>query len=101
MKVPKRKKLARKLVAQSIPSGRNCPNCGEPCQAFNEERIVARSETPSHWCNEFVGQKRKCVRVIYGREEFFLDDEDGSATYKIFQGRGSPWLSHKELIVEL
>lgn len=73
---------------------------GEPCQAFNEERIVAHSETSTHWCNEFVGQKRKCVRVIYGREEFFLDDEDGSATYKVFQGRGSPWLSHKELIVE-
>ena len=73
---------------------------GELCQAFNEERIVARSETPNHWCNEFVGQKRKCVRVIYGREEFFLDDEDGSATYKVFQGKGSPWISHKELIVE-
>lgn len=73
---------------------------GEPCQAFTEERIVARSESPNRWCNKFIGQKRKYLRIVYDGEEFFLDDEDKSATFKVFQGRGSPWLPHKELIVE-
>jgi len=30
LKIPKHKKLARKNLSRSIPSGRKCTNCGQP-----------------------------------------------------------------------
>ena len=72
---------------------------GERCAA---ERILAEvgpSEVPTWWCAGLVGTHRVAIEVRYGSETFYLDDEDGTGTYKVTLGRGSPRCSHKSLPV--
>jgi hypothetical protein len=62
----------------------------EPCQAETGSVIIGKPERPTWWCASLQGQRRKCVKVTYRKEVFFLDDEDGSGSRKVGFG-GGPW----------
>jgi hypothetical protein len=72
---------------------------GEPCRAVKVRVIVGPSMRPTWWCAGMVGQERAAVRVDYGRERFYLDNEDGSGWAKVTTGRGSPNVGHSSLPV--
>lgn len=73
---------------------------GEPCAALRVTATVADSGIfPQYWAREFVGTRRKAVRVEYGGNTFYLDDEDGSGWNKVTHG-GSPNWGHRDLIVD-
>lgn len=75
---------------------------GEPCEAEHVIVIVADNpDAPQYWARDLIGQERKALRVRYGGDEFFLDDEDGTATHKVFEQGGSPRFGHRELAVEI
>lgn len=73
---------------------------GEPCTAMRVMAVVADSEQfPQYWARDLVGTGRKAVRVDYGGETFYLDDEDGTGWDKVTHG-GSPNWGHRSLEVE-
>lgn len=73
---------------------------GEPCQAEVGTAIVGKSPRPTWWCAGMEGRRRKCVRVCYQGETFYLDDEDWSGSFKIFVAGGDPFTGHKSLPVD-
>ena len=73
---------------------------GEPCDAKRVEVIVGQSPRPTWWSAKFVGQKRPAVRIRYGGQQFYIDDEDGIGWDKVTSGRGSFRITHFSLPVE-
>lgn len=74
---------------------------GEKCDAQTGTVIVGNVEIPTWWCYGMTGQRRKCVRVDYGGDIFFLDDEDGSGSHKVFDTMGGPFCAgHKSLPID-
>lgn len=73
---------------------------GEPCEAAKGSVIVGASQRPTWWCPELEGQRRKCVRVTYQGETFFIDDEDGSGSRKVFEEGGGPMSYHASIPVD-
>lgn len=72
---------------------------GEPCEASCVDVKVGPSDRPTWWCAKLEGQTRKAVRVSYGKETFYLDNEDGSGWKKVTEGFGSPQWGHASLPV--
>lgn len=64
---------------------------GEPCEAKTGTVIVGKSARSTWWCAKMGGERRKCVRVDVGGEIFFIDDEDGSGSHKVFETMGGPF----------
>jgi len=81
---------------------------GEPCKAQVVIVIVGKSEKPTWWCADLEGQKREAVKIKYGEQTFFIDNEgDGSNDFppglgwrKVTVGKGSPCWNHQSLLVE-
>lgn len=73
---------------------------GQPCTATRVTAVVADSgQFPGYWARDLVGTVRKAVRVEYGGETFYLDDEDSSGWHKVTHG-GGPGSAHRSLEVE-
>jgi hypothetical protein len=74
---------------------------GENCEAQTGTVIVGTVPVRTWWCAGLEGQRRKCVRVDYKGDVFYLDDEDGSGSHKVFETQGGPWCAgHKSLPVD-
>lgn len=63
------------------------------CFEYEVGRVL---DKPLHWQNKFVGTKRQGMKVAYGENAFYLDNEDGTAYKKVMNG-GGPELSHRSL----
>lgn len=72
----------------------------EDCEAQTGTAIVGKSRRPTWWCAGLEGFRRKCVKVVYNGGVFFLDDENGSGSRKIFTEDGGPGSGHKSLPVD-
>lgn len=72
----------------------------EDCESQTGTVIIGKSLMPTWWCSKLEGQRRKCVRVSYGGTFFYLDDEDGSGSRKVFDKGGGPDSGHKSLPVD-
>ncbi|MFR0354129.1 hypothetical protein [Streptomyces sediminimaris] len=73
---------------------------GEPCTALRLTAIVADIDAfPQYWARHLVGTRRNVVRVEYGGETFYLDDEDGSGWNKLTHG-GSPHWAHSNIVID-
>jgi hypothetical protein len=70
---------------------------GEPCKATKVVVKVGKSPRDTWWCAKMEGHQRRAVRVDYGNERFYLDNEDGSGWRKVTDGKGSPQCGHKSL----
>ncbi len=78
---------------------------GEPTPA---ERVVVRiadaPEFAHYWAREqgLVGTMRRAVKVSYGQQVFYLDDEDpdGCGWAKVTRGGGGPEYGHRNLSVD-
>lgn len=74
---------------------------GEKCQAQTGTVIVGKVEVPTWWCAGLTGQRFPCVRVDYNGEVFYLADDDGSGSHKVFETAGGPFCAgHKSLPVD-
>jgi hypothetical protein len=73
---------------------------GEPAAAETGTVIIGKAERPTWWCAKLEGQRRKCVRVTYRGQTFFLDDEDGSGSRKVFEEGGGPKSYHASIPVD-
>jgi hypothetical protein len=74
---------------------------GEACHAQTGTVIVGKPLRPTWWCAALEGQRFQCVRVDYHGDVFFLADDDGSGSHKVFQTAGGPFCaSHKSLPVD-
>lgn len=63
----------------------------QPAEAWRGSVIVGKSPVATWWCAGLLGQRRKCVRVrSWDKEFFYLDDEDGSGSRKVFERGGGP-----------
>ena len=95
---PKKKKSARPRRT-SAPA--NARWNGERCNAQAGTVIVGKSLRETFWHHGLEGQRRKCVRVDYNSGIFWLDDEDGSGSRKVFETAGGPFAAgHKSLPVD-
>ena len=72
----------------------------ETCQAQAGTAIVGKCERPTYWHNGLEGQRRRVVRLVYNGDVFFIDDEDGSGSRKVFERGGGPDSSHKSIPVD-
>ena len=72
----------------------------EDCQAQTGTAIVGKCERPTYWHAGLEGQRRRVVRVDYKGDVFFIDDEDGSGSRKVFERGGGPDSGHKSLPVD-
>lgn len=73
----------------------------EPCQAWRGTVIVGRVDVPTWWCAGMEGQRRKCVKVVsWDGEPFYVDDEDGRGTAKVYDRGGGPDSSHASIPVD-
>jgi hypothetical protein len=84
----------------------------QPAKAERGTVIVGTVEKPTWWCAGMEGTRRKCVRVTayekwhHGMPDeqtghaFFIDDEDGSGTVKVYERGGGPDSSHRSLPVD-
>lgn len=70
---------------------------GETCTAIRCRVTVGKSMAPTWWCAELEGTVREAVRVEYGEQVFYLDNEDGSGWRKVTEGHGSPRWAHNSL----
>jgi len=72
---------------------------GEPCKAKIVRVIVGKPQKPTWWCAPYEGQEREAVRIDYGNQTFYIDNEGNKGWNKVKSG-GSPWVGHKSLPVE-
>lgn len=73
----------------------------EPCRADKGTVVCGKVDKPTSWCKPLEGRRVKCVRVDYRGEVFFLGDDDGSGSYKVFKTEGGPFCAgHKSLPVD-
>jgi len=74
---------------------------GKPCEATRGSAIRGKPLWAFWWCAGRVGKRIKCLKVKFEGKTFFLADEDGSASYKIFSIQGGPWSgSYKSMPVD-
>lgn len=73
---------------------------GEPCKARKVKVIIGQPPRPTWWFAALVGQARDAVEVNYNGEIFYLDNDDGQGWTKVTEGKGSPWVGHKSLVIE-
>jgi hypothetical protein len=64
---------------------------GEPCQAETGTVVCGKAMRLTWWCASLEGKRLKCVKVLQDGYTFFLNDEDGSGSHKVFETRGGPW----------
>ena len=69
-----------------------------PCRA-ERVRVIVGDAPAGWWCHGLKGTERNAVRVEYGGQKFYLDNENGSAWDKVTLGRGSPEFGHQSLPV--
>jgi hypothetical protein len=73
---------------------------GERCRAV---RVKLRVEEPpngmfpKYWARDLIGTVRKAVRVEYGNDIFYLDNEEGYGWEKVTKYFGSPSVPHANL----
>ncbi len=73
---------------------------GEPARAVKIAVMVARApEFPHYWADQYVDTIRQAVRVDYGSQHFYLDNEDGTGWRKVTDGRGMPNWPHRNLAI--
>ncbi|HET7321862.1 MAG TPA: hypothetical protein VFI96_05145 [Longimicrobiaceae bacterium] len=72
---------------------------GEPTPCRRVRVVVGPSPRASWWCAGLEGTVREAVEVRYGREVFYLDNENGSGWEKVTAGLGSPHVGHSSLPV--
>lgn len=95
-----RRKSKRSLILHlTAKAARQPPTYwnGEPTPC---RRLVVRVGTvpkSTWWCAGLEGTEREAVEVSYGREVFYLDNENGSAWAKVTLGYGGPEWGHKSL----
>lgn len=73
---------------------------GEPCHAVRVQlRVSAPPQGlhPQYWAAEHIGQVRPAVRVVYGDQTFYIDDEAGAGWAKVTTGHGSPAVGSRSL----
>lgn len=70
---------------------------GEKCEAVRGTIIVGAADRPTYWHADLTGTRRKCVRVTSMGQTFFLDDEDGQGTAKVYEEGGGPRSGHRSL----
>lgn len=73
---------------------------GEETFAERGTGIVADANFPMYWARHLVGERIAVVRVVYGVQEFYLDDRDGQGWHKVTEGGGSPRLGHRNVGLE-
>lgn len=74
---------------------------GERTPAVRVRVVVADApDVPEYWARDFVGTEREAVRVVYGDQTFYLDNEAGAGWAKVTSGGGSPRCGHRSLWVE-
>lgn len=73
---------------------------GERCKAVKCIVVVGKSDKPKAWYADLVGTQRAAVEVVYGKQTFYLDNEDGSGWRKVTTGKGMPGWGHDNLTVE-
>lgn len=69
---------------------------GEPAGAERVKVLIPRHSWPK-WLDADASPLRHAVRVRYGRQAFFIDNEDGSGWRKVTNGFGSPQYGHRSL----
>lgn len=78
---------------------------GLPTKAVRGTGIVAESAAPLFWGSDLVGTRIEVVLVNlegvnYGGGAMLMDNRDGSAWYKVTEGKGSPRLGHRNLLIQ-
>lgn len=62
--------------------------------------VVGAVEVPTWWCAGMTGTRRKCVKIDAPGAPFFIDDEDGRGTAKVYFRGGGPDSPHASLPVD-
>jgi hypothetical protein len=70
---------------------------GEPTPCRRVVVRVGTVEKPTWWCAGLEGTERRAVEVTYGKQVFYLDNENGSAWGKVTGGMGGPEWGHSSL----
>jgi len=76
---------------------------GEPAAAERGTGVMLDSpEFPRFWGREegLVGQRVPVVKVNYGKQEFYLYNDNGLGWRKVTTGKGLPMYGHQNLDVE-
>ena len=73
---------------------------GEPCYADLGYVPVGKVLKSTHWAADLEGQVRKVVRIEQGASIFYIDDESGYGTWKVFYRNGSPRVAHSTVPVQ-
>ncbi len=72
----------------------------EDCIAERGSVICGKALRPTWWCANIRGARIKCVRVTYGDQVFFLKDDDGTGSRKVFELGGGPDSYHASIPVD-
>lgn len=71
---------------------------GEPCKFYAIRYLIQEVlNSPYHWQNKYIGTYRQIIRVEYGEQFFYIDNEHGSGYYKLTEGEGSPQYPHNSI----
>lgn len=100
-KIARRKQRPRRAKQTSIharPLGSQWNY--QPCKAWRGSVIVGTVDKPTWWCAGMEGTRRRCVKVQTWGEPFFIDDEDGRGTLKVFIRGGGPDSYHASIPVD-
>ncbi|MCH8247069.1 MAG: hypothetical protein IH951_11755 [Bacteroidetes bacterium] len=100
------KRFIRMKGAPATAGGQPQPSHAQ----WNYERCVAAKgsvicgahdpEKPLSWCKDIAGKRLKCVRIRYGSEQFFILDDNGQGTEKVWTLGGGPDTSHSSIPVD-
>jgi len=89
-------KCAKEYATAKIPEWNYLPT-----KAWRGTVIVGKSMTPTWWCAGLEGTRRKCVKVDDGQgDAFFIDDENGHGSLKVFELGGGPDSFHASIPVD-
>ena len=73
----------------------------EDAKAWKGTVVVGESPRSTWWSAKHKGERRKCVKVIsWDDVPFFIDDEDGRGSRKVFERGGGPDSSHRDIPVD-
>jgi len=73
----------------------------QPCTATRGIVIIGTSPSPSWWCAGDKGKPHRCLRIQQDGDTFYIDDEDGSGSKKVFDEGGGPNSYHRSIPVDL
>lgn len=69
---------------------------GEPTAKFvGVTYEVSEPEKPTWWTKSHVGKRRQGIQITYEGSTWIIDNEHGDGYFKVTEGMGSPWCSHK------